>query len=117
MPNDEPRPGRLFLAAVEASHLAASGGAVKRVAKSVHNAVQCGKSAEDNAVAAGDKATALAIRKQMNAVALTVKEYAGAPSKVTASAVVDALTRLVTLSVAYDEPVGDSGDETEKRKR
>jgi hypothetical protein len=101
---DEPRPGRVFLRSVEASHLAASGAAAKRVAAAVYQAVNGARSAERAATVAGDVKTAQAIHKQSIVVAQATRDYSVAPSKVTATSIVDALERLITLAVAYDVP-------------
>jgi hypothetical protein len=105
---DEPRPGRVFLRSVEASHLAASGAAAKRVAAAVYQAVNGARSAEQAANMAGDVKTSQAIHKQSIVVAQATRGYSVAPSKVTATAIVNALERLITLAVAYDVPEAES---------
>jgi hypothetical protein len=88
--------------------LAASGAAAKRVAAAVYQAVNGARSAEQAANMAGDVKTSQAIHKQSIVVAQATRGYSVAPSKVTATAIVNALERLITLAVAYDVPEAES---------
>lgn len=96
------KPGNVFLFATEATHLAASGSAVSRVAQVVHRAVHFAQLAERAALESDDGASAAAIRAQMIASAQATKRYAQSPSKSTSTALGDVLAQLIAVTVVYD---------------
>lgn len=100
------QPGNVFLYATEATHLAASGKAVSRVARVVQRAVESAQVAEKAALAADDAPSAAAIRSQMIASAQATKKYVAAPSQATSSALGDVLARLISMTIVYDKPAG-----------
>jgi hypothetical protein len=96
------KPGNVFLFATEATHLAASGSAVSRVAQVVQRAVHFAQVAERAALESDDGASAAAIRSQMIASAQAAKRYAESPSKSTSTALGDVLAQLIAVTVVYD---------------
>jgi hypothetical protein len=106
------KPGNVFLFATEATHLAASGSAVSRVAQVVQRAVHFAQLAERAALESDDNASAAAIRSQMIASAQAAKRYAESPSKSTSTALGDVLAQLIAVTVVYDRgAAGNYADE------